>query len=67
MPREKRLGIIGVTRAKITDPRHLPLQLRARRQRPRRCRTTEKRDELAPSHVRSQAQEAALYGLKRAH
>jgi hypothetical protein len=39
--------------------------LRPRRQRPRSRRTAEKGDELAPLHVRPQAQETALYRLKR--
>jgi hypothetical protein len=34
------------------------------RERPRR-RATDHRDELAPPHIRSQAQETALYRLKR--
>ena len=39
--------------------------LRARRERPRGRRAAEKRDELAPLHVRPQAQETASYRLKR--
>ena len=39
--------------------------LRARCKRPRRRRAAEKRDELAPPHVRPQAQETASYRLKR--
>ena len=46
------------------DAPHTLALLRARRERPRR-RAAEKRDELAPPHVRSQAQETALYRLKR--
>jgi hypothetical protein len=40
--------------------------LRARRKRPSNSRTAEKRDELAPPHVRPQAQETALYRLSSA-
>jgi hypothetical protein len=42
-----------------TDASHLLGLLRPSGERPRRCRTTEKRDELAPPHVRSQAQVTA--------
>src|SRR6516165_10825377 len=37
--------------SKESDPRHLARLLRARRERPRCCRTAEKCDELAPVHV----------------
>jgi hypothetical protein len=39
--------------------------LRPRRERPHR-RVADERDELAPPRIRSQAQRAALYRLKRA-
>jgi hypothetical protein len=38
--------------------------LRARRERPDRRRAAEKRDELTSPHIRSQAQDTALYRLK---
>ena len=47
------------------DPPHLVALLRTRRKRPHRRRAAEKRDELAPLHIRSHAQETALYRLKR--
>ena len=46
------------------DHRHRRL-LRARRERPRDRRAAEERDELASPHARPQAQETALYRLKR--
>src|SRR5450759_4124681 len=46
------------------DVSHPLRLLRARRERPR-DRAAEQRDELAPLHVRSQAQKTALYRLKR--
>jgi hypothetical protein len=39
--------------------------LPSRRERPRGRRTAEKGDEIAPPHVRPQAQETALYRLKQ--
>jgi hypothetical protein len=44
---------------------HRPL-LRPRRERPRSRRTAEQRNEFTSPHIRSQAQETALYRLKRA-
>jgi hypothetical protein len=43
----------------------LRLLLCAHRQRPRRRRAADQRDELAPPHIGSQAQESALYPLKQ--
>jgi hypothetical protein len=47
------------------DASHPVGLLRTRCERPCSSRTPEKRDELAPLHVRSQAKETALYRLKR--
>jgi hypothetical protein len=54
---EKVIGANTVTSAE--EPDHGHRLLRAHGKRPRRCRATKKRDELAPSHVRSQAQVTA--------
>jgi hypothetical protein len=56
-------GFIGRAAAEIPDYRH-PL-LRPRPNRPRDGCTSEKRDEFAPPHIRSEAQETGLYRLKR--
>src|SRR5262249_18039408 len=50
----------------IADNRDRTLLLRARRQRPRRCRGAEQRDELAPSHsIPSAASASSLSGIWR--
>jgi hypothetical protein len=58
------LRIVFIERYQNADPPHATGLLRPRRQRPRR-RAPDNRDELAPPHIRSQAQGAALYRLKR--
>ena len=48
--------VLGKVHQHADAPHALSL-LRPRHHRPRRCRTTEKGDELAPLHVRAQVQE----------
>ena len=50
-------------RAQEPDSRQLSRLLRARGKRPRGRRATEKRDELAPSHYRPEAQDTVAYLL----
>jgi hypothetical protein len=46
-----RLGIAFIAVHQDSNPPHASRLLRARRNRPSRCRTTEQPDQVAPSHV----------------
>src|SRR5262245_23678520 len=57
----------GLVTASATDPPHPLTLLRARRERPRRCRAAEQTDEVAPPHhsITSSARASSMSGTVR--